>query len=282
MRTLRAHITAVRRNKVDISKLTPAEQQAFRMYGKLPSRPVARNQERKYFDSGDHALAKAGKVSMSSLGKERPTPDAIPHASPTPVSSVTSPTSATGSGSPPTGTPLGTPMGSIPFGSSVNPVGTPAGSIPIGGGQTSPSAVQSSTFPAPESSINMSMSPGRIGVGQSLATSPSRSTGSFPIHSQLAGASAPNAGGQSGLVNRLEREASATSPTTSTGSIGQPQMVSATTGNQVGKQQMRRTSDSEGTAIGGTSSPPPTSGLAQSFSAHESAAEDQVDGMELH
>ena len=28
------------RNKVDISKLTPAEQQAFRMYGKLPSRSV--------------------------------------------------------------------------------------------------------------------------------------------------------------------------------------------------------------------------------------------------
>lgn len=37
------------RNKVDVSKLTPAEQQAFRLYGKLPSRPVAKSQERKYF-----------------------------------------------------------------------------------------------------------------------------------------------------------------------------------------------------------------------------------------
>jgi len=38
---------SVRRNKVDISKLTPAEQQAFRLYGKLPSRPVSKSQVRR-------------------------------------------------------------------------------------------------------------------------------------------------------------------------------------------------------------------------------------------
>ena len=34
------HPFSPRRNKVDISKLTPQEQQAFRLYGKLPSRSV--------------------------------------------------------------------------------------------------------------------------------------------------------------------------------------------------------------------------------------------------
>ena len=44
------------RNKVDVSKLTPAEQQAFRLYGKLPSRPVAKSQERKYFGESSSSV----------------------------------------------------------------------------------------------------------------------------------------------------------------------------------------------------------------------------------
>lgn len=39
-------------------------------------------QERKYFDSGDYALSKAGKaddVGNTSIGREHPSPDSIPH-----------------------------------------------------------------------------------------------------------------------------------------------------------------------------------------------------------
>lgn len=46
-------------------------------------------QERKYFDSGDYALSKAGKASdvgVTQVGREHPNPDKIPHiAPPTPT-----------------------------------------------------------------------------------------------------------------------------------------------------------------------------------------------------
>lgn len=48
---------------IDISKLTPQELKLYRMYGKLPSKKDLfkhKLQERKYFDSGDYALSKAG------------------------------------------------------------------------------------------------------------------------------------------------------------------------------------------------------------------------------
>ncbi|KAK8215088.1 hypothetical protein M8818_002098 [Zalaria obscura] len=41
-------------------------------------------QERKYFDSGDYALSKAGKASdagVTEIGREHPSPDTIPHLS---------------------------------------------------------------------------------------------------------------------------------------------------------------------------------------------------------
>lgn len=42
----------------------------------------AREQDRKYFDSGDYALNKAGKASdKPAVGKGIPTPDVIPHPS---------------------------------------------------------------------------------------------------------------------------------------------------------------------------------------------------------
>ena len=50
---------------VDLSKLTPQELKLFKMYGKLPSkRDLLKHkmQERKYFDSGDYALRKAGVI----------------------------------------------------------------------------------------------------------------------------------------------------------------------------------------------------------------------------
>lgn len=50
-------------NKVEINKLTPQELKLYKLYGKLPSKKDLlkhKMQERKYFDSGDYALNKAG------------------------------------------------------------------------------------------------------------------------------------------------------------------------------------------------------------------------------
>jgi len=82
-------------------KLSPEEAKLFRMYGKVPNRkdllqnkmkvcfpfaiylhPTDVMQERKYFDSGDYALSKAGKASdagVTSIGREHPDPEKIPH-----------------------------------------------------------------------------------------------------------------------------------------------------------------------------------------------------------
>lgn len=57
----------------------------FRLYGKLPSKSdhLAKHlKERKYFDSGDYALSKAGKASSvdtGSVGSQHPLPENIPH-----------------------------------------------------------------------------------------------------------------------------------------------------------------------------------------------------------
>ena len=67
--------------------MTPDEQRLFRLYGKLPSKAdhLAKHlKERKYFDSGDYALSKAGKagsVDTGSVGSEHPLPENIPHLS---------------------------------------------------------------------------------------------------------------------------------------------------------------------------------------------------------
>ncbi|CZS90350.1 related to cAMP-regulated phosphoprotein family protein Igo1, putative [Rhynchosporium agropyri] len=75
------------KNKVDINSLSPDEQRLFRLYGKLPSKSdhLAKHlKERKYFDSGDYALSKAGKASevdTGSVGSQHPLPENIPHLS---------------------------------------------------------------------------------------------------------------------------------------------------------------------------------------------------------
>ncbi|SCU85453.1 LADA_0D07580g1_1 [Lachancea dasiensis] len=49
--------------KVDTSQMTPQEVKLYKMYGKMPSKKDLfkhKLQERKYFDSGDYALKKAG------------------------------------------------------------------------------------------------------------------------------------------------------------------------------------------------------------------------------
>lgn len=240
------------RNKVDVSKLTPDEQKAFRLYGKLPAKTVNKSQERKYFDSGDWALSRSGNAEHAnvSLGKSYPKPDEIPHASPAPI-------------------PGGTPGSSISSSS-------PPSSIPVPGALSPGSATNSSSNlnnggnSIGESGINLSMSPGRVGVGQPLATSPTRSFSSFP-----------------GFAASTER----TSPTTSTLALGNPlvpsssgglpqtPMLAGTTGNQIGKVQTRSQTDGP-PLLGGPSSPPPTSGLAQSISAHQAIEDDEVDRME--
>jgi len=84
------------KNKIDISKLSADEQRLFRLYGKVPNKKdLLQNKlkERKYFDSGDYALSKAGKASdigVTSIGREHPVPENIPHSS-SQLNSVLSP-----------------------------------------------------------------------------------------------------------------------------------------------------------------------------------------------
>ncbi|KAI1467915.1 Endosulfine-domain-containing protein [Daldinia caldariorum] len=73
------------KNKIDVKTLTPDEQRLFRLYGKLPSKSdhfAKHLKERKYFDSGDYAMSKAGKgdsVDTGSVGSQHPVPENIPH-----------------------------------------------------------------------------------------------------------------------------------------------------------------------------------------------------------
>ncbi|KAG0209140.1 hypothetical protein BGX28_010519 [Mortierella sp. GBA30] len=64
--------------------LSEQEQKLQRMYGKLPTgRDLlgSKLKERKYFDSGDYALSKAGKTSTP-VGSQHPQPENIPHSNP--------------------------------------------------------------------------------------------------------------------------------------------------------------------------------------------------------
>ncbi|KAK4466480.1 camp-regulated phosphoprotein/endosulfine conserved region-domain-containing protein [Cladorrhinum samala] len=73
--------------KVDVKNLSPEEQRLFRLYGKLPNRSehfAKHLKERKYFDSGDYAMSKAGKgdgVDTGAVGSQHPLPENIPHLS---------------------------------------------------------------------------------------------------------------------------------------------------------------------------------------------------------
>lgn len=100
-------------------------------------------QERKYFDSGDYALSKAGKAPQQSVGTAIPNPETIPHAST--VGSSPGVTAAAGSpgavGSPISGNGngmnaslAGSPMGigigqSINGNGSSNPINVPGGGL---------------------------------------------------------------------------------------------------------------------------------------------------------
>lgn len=115
--------------------LSEEEQKLFRLYGKLPNRKdVLGNKlkERKYFDSGDYALSKAGKQSQQAVGTAIPNPETIPHAS-----TVSSPPGVTA--------PVGSPNGTFH-----HVVGSPTGSQPglngiSGAGMSNPINVPGST-----------------------------------------------------------------------------------------------------------------------------------------
>jgi len=73
------------RKKVDLATMTEEEKKLFRLYGKLPTHKnvlTKVQKDRKYFDSGDYALSKAGVAPQSNVGTAIPSPESIPHASP--------------------------------------------------------------------------------------------------------------------------------------------------------------------------------------------------------
>ncbi|OAA49732.1 Endosulphine [Beauveria brongniartii RCEF 3172] len=82
----------LQKKKIDVKSLSPEEQRLFRLYGKLPSRSdhfAKHLKDRRYFDSGDYAMSKAGKgdsVDTGAVGSEHPVPENIPHLS-SPVNS---------------------------------------------------------------------------------------------------------------------------------------------------------------------------------------------------
>ncbi|KZW01461.1 Endosulfine-domain-containing protein [Exidia glandulosa HHB12029] len=70
--------------KVDLSSLTEEEKKLFRLYGKLPTHKnvlTKMQKDRKFFDSGDYALSKAGVAPQTTVGTAIPSPENIPHAS---------------------------------------------------------------------------------------------------------------------------------------------------------------------------------------------------------
>ncbi|BGP58250.1 hypothetical protein JCM8202_000988 [Rhodotorula sphaerocarpa] len=97
-----------RQQKVDISSFSEQEKELFQKYGKVPPQKnllANKLKERKYFDSGDYAMSKAGVSPPQSVGTAIPSPANIPHAKPDsqsiPGAKSGSPTSGGGmSGSP--------------------------------------------------------------------------------------------------------------------------------------------------------------------------------------
>ncbi|KAL1748393.1 camp-regulated phosphoprotein/endosulfine conserved region-domain-containing protein [Schizophyllum fasciatum] len=70
--------------KIDTSGFSEQEKQLFAKYGKVPTHKnvlMKMQKDRKYFDSGDYALSKAGVAPQSTVGTAIPNPENIPHAS---------------------------------------------------------------------------------------------------------------------------------------------------------------------------------------------------------
>ncbi|KAG8691986.1 hypothetical protein FRC09_011492 [Ceratobasidium sp. 395] len=89
------------RKKVDMSTMTEEEKKLFRLYGKLPTHKnvlTKVQKDRKYFDSGDYALSKAGVTPQAAVGTAIPHPENIPHVTPSPHPNVHAPLSTSPTG----------------------------------------------------------------------------------------------------------------------------------------------------------------------------------------
>ncbi|KAJ3088557.1 hypothetical protein HK102_008490 [Quaeritorhiza haematococci] len=79
---------AAAKAQVDVSKLTAEEKTFYQKYGRLPppKKDILSSRlkggDRKYFDSGDYAMSKAGKSSPKDVGSQHPSPERIPHSIP--------------------------------------------------------------------------------------------------------------------------------------------------------------------------------------------------------
>ncbi|THH31173.1 hypothetical protein EUX98_g3003 [Antrodiella citrinella] len=96
----------------DSTKLSEEEQKLFRLYGKLPTHKnvlTKMQKDRKYFDSGDYALSKAGKAPQNTVGTAIPNPENIPHATSSPVNGHSMSVSPTNVTSPVKESPLAEP-----------------------------------------------------------------------------------------------------------------------------------------------------------------------------
>ncbi|KAJ3044491.1 hypothetical protein HDV00_001918 [Rhizophlyctis rosea] len=73
---------------IDVTKLSEEEKAFYEKYGRLPPKKNnllgnrLKGGDRKYFDSGDYALSKAGKSSPAEVGSQHPSPERIPHSIP--------------------------------------------------------------------------------------------------------------------------------------------------------------------------------------------------------
>ncbi|GAA5905301.1 hypothetical protein JCM6882_003739 [Rhodosporidiobolus microsporus] len=132
------------RQKVDISSFSEQEKELFQKYGKVPTHKNLlgnKLKERKYFDSGDYAMSKAGVSPQQSVGTAIPSPADIPHASPPSQGGAqgggaqatnipgasTSPSSSGGSGSFSSGSPTSPSSGSgVGVGVSPGTFGSPS------------------------------------------------------------------------------------------------------------------------------------------------------------
>lgn len=79
-------------SQIDVKSLSAEEQRLYKLYGKLPSRAdllQRKANDRKYFDSGDYALNKAGH--SSAVGSKIPNPDSIPRNGPPMPSRISRP-----------------------------------------------------------------------------------------------------------------------------------------------------------------------------------------------
>ncbi|KAI8901569.1 camp-regulated phosphoprotein/endosulfine conserved region-domain-containing protein [Globomyces pollinis-pini] len=84
--------------QVDPSTLPEQDRLFYEKYGRLPPQKKPLGQrlkggDRKYFDSGDYAMSKAGKTDPGNVGSDHPSPERIPHSIPQNKKSDTHPPS---------------------------------------------------------------------------------------------------------------------------------------------------------------------------------------------